>query len=611
VRVLDAPPASCTAGVAAAGANPGAIFAAGWSWLNPLPFGYGQTGVWAAAQDDVWTAGAYGSVLHCGLTACTPVESATTAHLSGIWGAASNDVWAVGASGAIVHWDGSNWSAVPSPTALPLAAVGGTGTTDVWATGACGAILHWDGSAWSERALDWGIAQGASLWVAARDDVWVLGPTAVLHDQGGCWTDVSAEASAALVRARTGTGPPDASDYRVSFERVSGSGSDVWVTASVTSISEYAGPSVVVRWNGHGWDSSPAAVATPPYSRPLDTWPRDWSARLAWEATTSDAKPTPPDGWTVGGSPDVARYAAGAATPLTQGFTATSGGLWGFGPNDLRLVDSPVNAPPGQIRRFHGATWTLETTGLGPRTSSDYGRSFVDLWGSSPSDLWAVGDRIVAHFDGASWSALADETGLYRSVWGTSASDVWAVGSTGIGHWDGSSWTVDSSTSGLWLEQVAGSSATSVWAVGHTDATWGTGVILRWDGAVWTRVDPSPTPLPLVGVTALPDGEAWAVGGGVSADGGAPDSVILHFNGSAWQTETLADHSPTPWVSAVWASSAGEVWAGSERILKRGASGWSDVSAPPGLAIRRIWGAPGAGMWVADGHGLVLHYSPP
>jgi hypothetical protein len=111
-------------------------------------------------------------------------------------------------------------------------------------------------------------------------------------------------------------------------------------------------------------------------------------------------------------------------------------------------------------------------------------------------------------------------------------------------------------------------------------------------------------------VSALPNGEAWAVGDLVRPGGGT-ESGILHFDGSAWQTETLADQSPTPWLSAVWASSAAEVWAGSERVLKRGTSGWSDVLAPPGLEIQKVWGQPGGGIWVADGFGLVLHYAPP
>jgi hypothetical protein len=57
---------------------------------------------------------------------------------------------------------------------------------------------------------------------------------------------------------------------------------------------------------------------------------------------------------------------------------------------------------------------------------------FSGVWGSSSSDVWAVGSfGTIAHYNGTSWSGVS--SGITRdqnltSVWGTTASNVWAVG---------------------------------------------------------------------------------------------------------------------------------------------------------------------------------------
>jgi len=56
------------------------------------------------------------------------------------------------------------------------------------------------------------------------------------------------------------------------------------------------------------------------------------------------------------------------------------------------------------------------------------------VWGSSPTDIWAVGDEAtIVHYDGTSWSlsTVALAPGIvpdFRGVWGSGADDVWAVG---------------------------------------------------------------------------------------------------------------------------------------------------------------------------------------
>jgi len=55
-----------------------------------------------------------------------------------------------------------------------------------------------------------------------------------------------------------------------------------------------------------------------------------------------------------------------------------------------------------------------------------------DVWGSSSSDIFAVGDySTILHYDGSAWSAMnygATNSISLFGVWGSSGSDVFAVG---------------------------------------------------------------------------------------------------------------------------------------------------------------------------------------
>src|SRR6266540_3749664 len=112
------------------------------------------------------------------------------------------------------------------------------------------------------------------------------------------------------------------------------------------------------------------------------------------------------------------------------------------------------------------------------------GNALRGLWGVTPTDAWAVGDRgTMLRWDGAGWAIVASGTArALNGVWGSGATDVWAVGDAGtIAHWDGAG--VATTTVGTFaLRAVWGSGASDVWAVGDA------GTIVRWNGTGW---DPS------------------------------------------------------------------------------------------------------------------------
>src|SRR6266704_564465 len=138
-----------------------------------------------------------------------------------------------------------------------------------------------------------------------------------------------------------------------------------------------------------------------------------------------------------------------------------------------------------------------------------------------------------------------------------SACDAWAVGTTRnsggasqtlIEHWDGSSWTVVPSpspgTAVSELSAVRAVSASDAWAVGDYSDGAGSNqtLILHWNGTAWKKV-PSPNPGSfsfLADVAATSAGNAWAAG-----ELGTPAgdrALILHWDGTKWARMT----SPAP-----------------------------------------------------------------
>ena len=139
-----------------------------------------------------------------------------------------------------------------------------------------------------------------------------------------------------------------------------------------------------------------------------------------------------------------------------------------------------------------------------------------------------------------------------------SASDCWAVGyysagrysggvdlKTLIEHWDGTAWTVVKSPNAddlvhNYLTDVACVSASDCWAVGYYGNSTGSvkqqTLILRWDGAEWTKAGSPNTSVDeanlLHAVTCVSAWDCWAVGYHSTPTGA--ETLIERWNGSDW-----------------------------------------------------------------------------
>jgi hypothetical protein len=306
------------------------------------------------------------------------VLTETTAPLSGVWGSSSSDVFVVGGGyesedgrnpGVILHYDGSSWSATMSePTTPWLYGVWGTSASDVFALGGAagantGVILHYDGSEWSA----------------------MTGPTAAI------WLDV--------------WGSSDSDVFAVGTE-YDNDGNPI-----VNGIA-------IQHYDGSAW--SAMGNGTRDRLQMSSVWGSSASNVFALGCNDEPVY-----------SCDILHY-DGSSWSVMADPTSPTGGVrvWGTSASDVFVVG-------GGISHYDGSTWSAMTGGLW-LTLADFG----GVWGSSSSDVFAVGGAVsyyfheneavtaIMHYDGSPWSAMASGTPFVYldGVWGSSPSDVFAVG---------------------------------------------------------------------------------------------------------------------------------------------------------------------------------------
>ncbi|MGI8588139.1 MAG: FG-GAP-like repeat-containing protein [Chloroflexia bacterium] len=141
-------------------------------------------------------------------------------------------------------------------------------------------------------------------------------------------------------------------------------------------------------------------------------------------------------------------------------------------------------------------------------------------------------------------------------------------------------------TAGTVLQAVAPRTPSDVWAVGFYYPSPGGGaqtLVEHWDGTAWTIV-PSPSLSTnanvLLGVTALASNNAWAVG--LSSDaGGTERTLIEHWDGTSWtivpspNVGTLSNN-----LNSVAVSAPNDIWA---------TGGWTGSGVQVGHTLTEHW----------------------
>jgi carboxypeptidase family protein len=476
----------------------------------PTPTGAGYShlyGVTALASNDVWAVGDDGNdslTLHWNGSQWTRVASPSSTTLRAVSAAPDGTVWAVGdnASASVtLRWSGSLWTVVPSPSPgsnfLDLNGVVSLSATDAWAVGVYDVsgnwrtlTMHWNGSAWTVvsspspdpvlNRLDGVAASGSSVWSVG----WAGGSGSMaIRLQGSSWQRVAT--------ANEGTGENQLNGISARSSR------DIW------AVGQAENQSLTMHFDGSAW----TVVPSPNLDRGVqledvvtldanDAWAVGWSNRdsllddvsvaMHWDGVRWTIVPTPQPG-----GDHIDRLLAVDAV----------------GPNDVWAVGlyspNPVVEDHSLILHWNGTSWSIV-----PHNCDTYaGLTGITLL--SATQGWAVGDSETCRYDGSSWTEVSSPQPRLEyseiaypleDASGVAPTDVWAVGARVIDtpytvewraiteHWNGTHWTIDFNVPGQSLYGVEALRSNDVYAVG-TDS-FGP-LILHYDGVTWSTV---PTP---------------------------------------------------------------------------------------------------------------------
>jgi hypothetical protein len=309
---------------------------------------------------------------------------------------------------------GLRWQAMHTGTDFGFSGIWGSSPIDVYAVGQSEqngvvVILHYNGQTWSRQADAQGVVPGG-VWGTAANDVFVVGGD-VNHDTGA------------------------------------------------------------LHYDGEGWSKMGGlGLGSPGGPEQYPIWA---SFSSVWSTSKADA-------FAVGST-----YSAGRSRPLAAHFDGTSwsrmtlpgddyvlADVFGLSSDNVYAVGTTTHGPRsvGVIVHYDGFQWTWAADDNYP-----WQFSFSGIWANSPNDVFAVGHvadfdgsvffgGAVFHYDGSSWSIMAIlPTRTLLDVWGTSGSDVFAVGYDAILHYDGKAWIKVADQGG---HAVWGSSPTDVFVVG-------------------------------------------------------------------------------------------------------------------------------------------------
>jgi len=236
--------------------------------------------------------------------------------------------------------------------------------------------------------------------------------------------------------------------------------------------------------------------------------------------------------------------------------------------------------------KFCRAGWCWVQPGL-------LGSNLTDVWGSSASDVWVVGEGgAILHFDGSDWGLVdTDFTADLQAVRGASASDVWAAGRRGaIVRYDGVRWREVTSPTSDHLNDIWVNTASDVWFAG------GHQTLLHWNGTSLELIESQKT---VQAFTAL-----WGSGKDDIRVGGE-DNFLKRYNGTTWE---WADGALTSYgaINDLWGSGPNDIWAtGSNEVTRWDGTYWNPVNWTDWLNPGTIVGTGPNDVWLLGGYNTV------
>ena len=470
----------------------------------------------------------------------------------------------------------------------------GTSSNNVYALGHAGTLFHYDGSAWS-ALMPFDRLHWSKLWCVSPHDMFALG----FSDQFSVGGNLVLE-----------------------YHLVHYDGSTV--TPVATALSAYNTVAPIQDL----WGSSGDNVFTVGENGTIKHY--DGSS---WQPMASG---TTEDILAIWGLPTGELFAALQHSVLYYDGTSwgeilttneTLKDIWAMSRGDVYAVGDN-----GAVLHYDGQSWALTTLADG--------RTLMQVFGTASNDVYTGGETNsrLYHFDGLSWQPVFLPTFSFEttSIWGTSPADMFAVGQgieegppPSVFHFDGSEWHRESIPFLIPfnrdLTTISGNEQ-SLFVGGAYDA------FLRFDGEVWRRGYPGGGEGYISDISAGPgssvvvsdsdgcvssfDGASWThhycEGEVMHAWASALDDIfgiagarIAHFDGRSWQS---MQSNTTVELYDVWGRSTLEVYAVGDSctVVHYDGQSWQPMQSDTDERLRAIWG--NAEIAVAVGtHGTILH----
>lgn len=302
--------------------------------------------------------------------------------------------------------------------------------------------------------------------------------------------------------------------------------------------------------------------------------------------------------------------------------------------------ESPVAPQREIIPSEHRSAWTW----LNPLPQ---GNTLFAVWGSSPDDVYAVGDRgAIVHFDGSSWTAM--ESGTTKRLWdvmGSSSSRIWAVGANGA--------VLFKKSGRSWIQKEIGTPRTlySLWVKedGTVYACGTGGIVLKKDEWSWSVMRQGGSGADQRSIWAGEDGEVFTVSYYLNPDDQAFFAAVLYvsrYDGASWATTSFLEGAPTTlhgiWGSdsrdvygvgrgvtihfdgesyvrfqagacellGIWGITATDIFAvgSSGSVVRYNGSVWNSMNSGTEVALYGVWGSSGSDVYAVGEAGIIRHF---
>jgi hypothetical protein len=486
--------------------------------------------LWVFSPTDVWAATIDGLLHYNGAIWTRHDFNISNDHA--FWGFAPNNIYLFGA-GKTFHWNGSAWSEDTSVPVLGYAYDAyATATNNVFVMSNAD-LRHFNGLTWGTKSIpgftryleaggigstifigggdtnghttvarsqnagtSWtvydltaltpnaGIGNTlTSIFVNEVDDVWVSATNALYHFDGVAWTVQSLPTRTDVVAAIGNEVIAGGFDYYTQFGQTyrylgtslvdlsqitpteyelapyspltagSASASDnLWIGTSYAAPGS-AVPATTFHFDGTGWTEHTTSIGTSVSGLAAFSPTNVYAALRSTGIYHYNGTGAIGNQWTLDGNSNSIQ------DPL---------GIWGTDDTHLWAVESFR-----VWQRGSGGTWTMVL-------DSALGDGLLAIGGRSPTDIWAVGESITYHYDGA-WKVVGEGINFSgNAVWTAPGADVFVVANGVIRRFDGVTWTPY--FTGVIMKSIWGTAQNDVFAVGENST------VLHFDGTNWSPV---------------------------------------------------------------------------------------------------------------------------